>query len=70
MSRGPDTPTSLRAQRKEATHAALVAAAHALAARGADPLDPAAVAREAGVSRPLGFSRHFIVRGQPQPERR
>lgn len=23
----------------------------------------------AGVSRPLGFSRHFIVRGQPQPER-
>ncbi|MFN7153299.1 MAG: hypothetical protein ACK4OE_06365 [Acidovorax sp.] len=22
-----------------------------------------------GVSRPLGFSRHFIVRGQPQPER-
>ena len=24
----------------------------------------------AGVSRPLGFSRHFIVRGQPQPERR
>lgn len=23
-----------------------------------------------GVSRPLGFSRHFIVRGQPQPEPR
>lgn len=23
----------------------------------------------AGVSRPWGFSRHFIVRGQPQPER-
>ena len=23
----------------------------------------------AGVSRPLGFSRHFIVRGQPQPYR-
>ena len=22
-----------------------------------------------GVSRPLGFSRHFVVRGQPQPER-
>lgn len=22
-----------------------------------------------GVSRPLGFTRHFIVRGQPQPER-
>ncbi len=61
MSRGPDTPTSLRAQRKEATHAALVAAAHALAARGADPLDPAAVAREAGVSRPLWYA-HFPTR--------
>lgn len=23
----------------------------------------------AGMSRPLGFSRHFIVQGQPQPER-
>lgn len=22
-----------------------------------------------GVSRPLGFSRHFVVRGQPQPQR-
>lgn len=61
MSRGPDTPTSDRAQRREATRVALVAAAHALAARGADPLDPAAVAREAGVSRPLWYA-HFPTR--------
>ncbi|MBL9087126.1 MAG: TetR family transcriptional regulator [Planctomycetia bacterium] len=61
MSRGPDAPTSDRAQRREATRAALVAAAHALAARGADPLDPAAVAREAGVSRPLWYA-HFPTR--------
>ncbi|MFO0934409.1 MAG: TetR family transcriptional regulator [Planctomycetota bacterium] len=61
MSRGPDTPTSDRAQRREATRAALVAAAHALAERGADPLDPAAVAREAGVSRPLWYA-HFPTR--------
>lgn len=27
------------------------------------------VSEPVGVSRPLGFSRHFIVRGQPQPER-
>lgn len=61
MSRGPDAPTSDRAQRREATRAAFVAAAHALAARGADPLDPAAVAREAGVSRPLWYA-HFPTR--------
>jgi AcrR family transcriptional regulator len=62
MSRGPDAPTSPRAQRREATRAALVAAAHALAARpGTDPLDPAAVAREAGVSRTLWYA-HFPTR--------
>lgn len=61
MTRGPDSPTSGRAQRREATRAALVAAAHALAARGADPLDPAAVAREAKVSRPLWYA-HFPTR--------
>jgi|GEM_PF-2941685 len=62
MTRGPDTPTSPRAQRRDATRAALVAAAHALAAEGApDPLDPAAVTRAAGVSRPL-FYAHFPTR--------
>lgn len=62
MTRGRDLPTSPRAQRKEATRAALVAAAHALAGRAeGDPLDPAAVAAQAGVSRPL-FYAHFPSR--------
>ncbi len=62
MTRGPDAPTSPRAQRRDATRAALVAAAHALAAAGApDPLDPAAVTKAASVSRPL-FYAHFPTR--------
>jgi AcrR family transcriptional regulator len=49
------------AARREAT-LTLLAAAHAVAARGgADPLDPAVVALEAGVSRPL-FYAHYPSR--------
>src|SRR5262245_27530768 len=62
MARGKDQPTAARALRREATRASLLTAAHALASRpGADPLDPAAVAAEAGVSRPL-FYAHFPTR--------
>lgn len=63
MVRGKDSPTATRALRRGATRAAMVAAAHALASRpGADPLDPAAIAAEVGVSRPL-FYAHFPTRG-------
>jgi AcrR family transcriptional regulator len=57
--RGP-IPKSLR---REATRAALIAAAHTVAQRGgADPLDPAVVTAEVGTSRPL-FDAHFPTRG-------
>jgi AcrR family transcriptional regulator len=62
MARGKDLPTAARARRRETRRESLLAAAHALAAReGADALDPAAVAAEAGVSRPL-FYAHFPTR--------
>ncbi|MHC5010080.1 MAG: TetR/AcrR family transcriptional regulator, partial [Planctomycetota bacterium] len=60
--RGKDRPDTPRAQRRRATERALVEAAHRLAARGADPLDPAALARDVGVSRPL-FYRYFPAHG-------
>ncbi len=64
MTRGKDTPTATRTVRREGTRAALIAAAHALAMReGADPLDPAQIAQEVGVSRPL-FYAHFRTRGE------
>jgi len=63
MARGKDSPTAARARKREATHVALVRAAHELAPRAdRDPLDPAHVAAEAGVSRPL-FYAHFKTRG-------
>lgn len=57
-------PRLRKAERKGATRAAFIAAAHTIAARGgdADPLDPAAVTAEAGTSRPL-FYAHFPTRG-------
>ncbi|MCC7137175.1 MAG: TetR/AcrR family transcriptional regulator [Planctomycetes bacterium] len=59
MTRGKDSPDAPRAQRREATRRALLDAAAALAERdGANPLDPAQLAVEAGVSRPL-FYAHF-----------
>jgi AcrR family transcriptional regulator len=62
MVRGADRATSPRALRREATKAALLAAASTLAERGEDPLDPALVASLAGVSRPLWY-RYFPTRG-------
>lgn len=61
MPRGVDRATSPRALRREASRVALLQASRALAERGEDPLDPTAVAREAGVSRPLWY-RHFPTR--------
>jgi len=63
MVRGKDSPNAPRALRREATRASLIEAAHVLAERaGADPLDPAEVAAEAGASRSL-FYAHFPTRG-------
>ncbi len=62
MARGKDSPAAPRALKREETRRALVDAAFAIAERGGDPIDPAAVAAEAGVSRPL-FYRHFATRG-------
>lgn len=61
MARGADRAESPRALRREATKAALLAAARTLAERGEDPLDPSAVAALAGVSRPLWY-RYFPTR--------
>lgn len=62
MVRGKDSPAAPRALKREETRRALIEAAFAIAERGGDPIDPAAVAAEAGVSRPL-FYRHFATRG-------
>ena len=62
MVRGKDSPAAPRALKREETRRALIDAAFAIAEPGGDPIDPAAFAAEAGVSRPL-FYRHFATRG-------
>jgi AcrR family transcriptional regulator len=61
--RGKDRDTAPRALRRTASREALISAAFAIAHRGEDPLDPAALAIEAGVSRPL-FYRYFPTQAE------
>ena len=61
MTRGKDSETTARAQRRAATRAALIQRPMRSPHEPSDPLDPAQVAAVVGVSRPL-FYAHFRTR--------